>query len=984
MKHGTYRLTLAIASFFVFQHIAMANDVKQIPFDEENISKRIIDARHLAFDEGENHNDTVPFSEYLSDGERKQIAKVILKSVTGGQIELDRGALLLRYEKDKGDNRYVRSVVSAIVHRLSKAANARFEADAQKRVHEMLGLAKADRSERIERLRTQCDEHEQAAVSLAQEIRVTSDAEGELWQESPEGEKLRSQLYESLSKAFDCRLEYQNDQLANARQDIATAESRLARRQELRQRIIDRRVEELIDGEDTTWSNDWRRWPVTDTADRDARSPFRKQARSEESENKDGLPLAMTLRELKRNDSNNVTMFFAIENESRQPYVVTKHTVESDGSYGGDTHFWPIGPGKTITTNIPVGESDNYRVQLRGHPSETGRRGSSLLLATWSSSESLLDQAALDAPTLKTVAEVEARVREMIEERKAITNAIVRFRWRGSGSYQFNRHYSVFVNGQYRRSDCRGVAADGRMDCTVMATPKFVFTNDRNTDGPVYSARDFAGKDVGWTGAMGDSIPDVRKLGWIAWNVESLDTHTFEEQLLTERRRGIAVTVEERDGISVSVVKFSKEDTDKVKDAWGEYWLAPSQGNYPVSIAHGWTMKADNAKYVISQRTTWKQFDRIWFPENVTYKYATSDGENSPPRVDAHEFELMDAEFNRSPFPDVFAPETTLDEVAARSNRTRSHENSTSTSSAIRPVFRGKSYDYWFRALQIERDAEVLKQAMEAMRVLVEDRDEEKVAAAIFRVMRVFGTASDGPKHEAEDALHSLEPSTVFDAIVAELPKSNRLSRRFLFRTLDSTQLPVQFRNVRAGRTDEIAAAWIVAEKDPPSTSDFWDIVRVAGWGEFKMTTKDRLTEVLNAVEPIDSEMLRAVLHARATVSPDHKGLAESIMTNEHLQPAEKASVLSHLGPHAVAVLPQIIVELDKLGPITGDRPVAQQHRGWIGALRAIGPKAKSALPLLRRLETEAEKMRKKLDDDHEQLALLADAIRKIEGAESQ
>ena len=1115
MKYDTYRLILAIIGFFLFQQVAMAADIKRVPLDEENIARGISDAKGIRFDDGEHDNQFQPLSEHLSEDERNQIAKAILKSMTGGRVELEGNLLWLRYEKDKVDNRYVRRVVSTIVHRLSEAANARFEANAQKRVQEWLGLAKADRLQRIDQLRTQCQEHERVAAAIAENLRVRTDNTREQRRSTPQGARLRSQLHEAISKAFDCRLEYQKAQLANARQDIATAEARITRRQELRDKIIDRRVDELIDDEDTTWPNDWRRWPGAAISDRGARNPLRRRARSEESESKDDRPLsmrlvatsvneegepqlhfnivnetdtpytiitiqtsfnnyrgarlatisippretagttvvvaeaehyqislggfpsntpaprlekiigrwtspegftlhgapttsasdsddvfgetsdgtqsgktaenplAMTLRKLKRVDSNHVTLFFAITNESEQPYVVTKYITELDGSYGGDNPHWPIGPGKTITTNIPVDRSEQYRISLRGYAAGSKRTNSNQLLAQWSSSGIMLGQPMPDAPLLKTVQEVEGRLREMIQERKAITNATISFRWRGSGSYDFNRVYSVFVNGQYRRSDCRGVGSDGVMDYTAIATPEFRFSYDRNSGESAYSARKEADQDVGWSGAWGDSIPNPRKIGWVVWNIESLDTHSFEEQLLADRRRNATVKVEEHNERKVTVVRFDKEENDKVKDSWGEYWLDPSQGNYPVYNAYGWTNKdANNTKFIVAQRTWWKQFDTVWFPQEITYEYSQSDKKD-----DVYQFELTRAEFNRSPFPDMFSPEAAVD-AKLRQNEDLNRSNTyTTTASRSKPVFRGKSYDYWFRALQVERDVEILKQAMEAMRVLVEDRDDAKVAAAILRAMRIYGTATDGPRDHAFGVLSSLEPTTVLDAIVAEMDESNLLSRNFFFRYLGSSQLPQRFQSARADRASDIATAWLAVEERPSTKSDYWRIARIAGWGELKPETKTQLIEQLKAVETTDSEILHAVFGALANLSPNDERLPAAIISNEYLDMVAKGDVLSELGPYSVVALPQIIDELEKLGPITGDKSLAGRHKSLIRALHAIGPQAKSALPLLKRLESEAKELPEepstrgysKMIVD-EQRTLLSNAIREIEG----
>ena len=107
-----------------------------------------------------------------------------------------------------------------------------------RRVDRFLEQSKADKSKRIDQLRAQYEAHERTAASLAHELRTKTDSEGKLWLKLPESDELRSQLQQAISKAFDCRVEYQQAQLANASHDIATAAARISRRKELRDKVI--------------------------------------------------------------------------------------------------------------------------------------------------------------------------------------------------------------------------------------------------------------------------------------------------------------------------------------------------------------------------------------------------------------------------------------------------------------------------------------------------------------------------------------------------------------------------------------------------------------------------------------------------------------------------------------------------------------------------------------------------------------------------
>ena len=257
-------------------------------------------------------------------------------------------------------------------------------------------------------------------------------------------------------------------------------------------------------------------------------------------------------------------------------------------------------------------------------------------------------------PQLATVEEVETHLRKVFEERKLLTNADVEFRLISDGDNSYNRRYHVWLSGESRRSDMKGVATDGRSDETQILTPRYSFFEDRIDGGPQYSARDpeKAKKPVGWNGVS--CVPDLRKFGLIAWSVESIDSHPWGKNLLNKVRHDVRVETGKHDGHPITIVKsVNKYDNEHGKfEGRNEYWLSPAHGNLPIYLETRTTLPdAEKRVVVIKQHVQWKQFDRVWFPQKIEYIYQITGKQDNKTTLD-----VTAARFNLDPFPEVFDP----------------------------------------------------------------------------------------------------------------------------------------------------------------------------------------------------------------------------------------------------------------------------------------------------------------------------------------
>ena len=218
------------------------------------------------------------------------------------------------------------------------------------------------------------------------------------------------------------------------------------------------------------------------------------------------------------------------------------------------------------------------------------------------------------------------------------------------GSYAASRRYHVWINGNRKRSDCRGLSEDGASNYTHLITPAFSLYDDRlDPRKSQFNARD-PKQPVGW-GTLGTVI-DVSKIGLVNWSIESLGSHSYDEDLLPKNRRNMRVETDQRDGKPITIVKMDCRH-ENTAESWSEFWLSPTQGNYPIYLASGWTDKeSPHNKYVVSQQTQWEQFDGVWFPTSVKYRYQCEDEAID----DTSNFELVAARFSVTDFPDVFDP----------------------------------------------------------------------------------------------------------------------------------------------------------------------------------------------------------------------------------------------------------------------------------------------------------------------------------------
>ena len=91
---------------------------------------------------------------------------------------------------------------------------------------------------------------ERAAARLAEGLRTE---QGRVSPDARHVVSLREQLREEVKRAFQLRMQIQQADLKDAEAALAASRNRLAKRQQLADKIIARRVEQLESGEDTSW-----------------------------------------------------------------------------------------------------------------------------------------------------------------------------------------------------------------------------------------------------------------------------------------------------------------------------------------------------------------------------------------------------------------------------------------------------------------------------------------------------------------------------------------------------------------------------------------------------------------------------------------------------------------------------------------------------------------------------------------------------------
>lgn len=246
---------------------------------------------------------------------------------------------------------------------------------------------------------------------------------------------------------------------------------------------------------------------------------------------------------------------------------------------------------------------------------------------------------------LTTVAEVEAHLRSLLKQRGDINNAEVKFIQTSTGGYEYRRRYHVWKTGDKQRCDVKGPSSDGLTNTVSIITPEYVYYNDIESEYSEFSIR----SDDKVRGNA--SVPQLTKFGFVNWNVESLESHSAEDFFLAENRKDVEVSTTKRNGQALTVVKF-KRIFDNGREGWGEFWLSPAQGNYPVYLESGLKVRdSEKTDLVMSQQVQWRQCDNIWFPERIERKYQRTDWPTEINKV-----VTQSARFNVDTFPDVFDP----------------------------------------------------------------------------------------------------------------------------------------------------------------------------------------------------------------------------------------------------------------------------------------------------------------------------------------
>jgi hypothetical protein len=276
-------------------------------------------------------------------------------------------------------------------------------------------------------------------------------------------------------------------------------------------------------------------------------------------------------------------------------------------------------------------------------------------------------------------------------------------------------------------------------------------------------------------------------------------------------------------------------------------------------------------------------------------------------------------------------------------------------------TYDGKHYEEWMSLLETERSPERLLEAVSAIKVLMPEGDDERVARSLLRAMQTFGSdESDGSPEgkliEATDSLlFQLDPTSVGQAIVAELPNTNQRAARFLgsyfaggfqgktgsshWRKAMAAAAPQI-----ASRTLELAGDLAAARKDEANA----DSIALLTLAAALCTNIDVDVSKIEGFLPRFRQALRSdnddEAHAGACIlvqyEPDTKGIAEVVvrMGNGRKSPlGSPINLLTKLGRHAESVVPSLVDDLlnDPFDISSRDR-----QRYARDALRMIGEPA--------------------------------------------
>jgi hypothetical protein len=247
-------------------------------------------------------------------------------------------------------------------------------------------------------------------------------------------------------------------------------------------------------------------------------------------------------------------------------------------------------------------------------------------------------------------------------------------------------------------------------------------------------------------------------------------------------------------------------------------------------------------------------------------------------------------------------------------------------------MYDGKSYSQWMSVLETERSPDRLLEALKAIRELMPEGDDARVAGVLLRLMRTYGDAlrQSGARGNLVSAARSqfglLSAEGIIQAVSAELPKLNYDQAEFLSEVLrsgfrDPSSTTSGFRSERAGWCDAIknAAPQLVAEALELSrrTDGSVDIAAMLNFAEtLSMLAKLDVRQIEGFLprfrEALRSEDDRAVLAAASVLvihEPETEGLAEVVIRflGNARDGLRTRQLLRALGPRAKPVVPEMI-----------------------------------------------------------------------------
>ncbi len=239
-------------------------------------------------------------------------------------------------------------------------------------------------------------------------------------------------------------------------------------------------------------------------------------------------------------------------------------------------------------------------------------------------------------PQLTTVEEAEARVRELIQQHKAIVNAEFEYTvWSGddNGNTLPNR-YHVWLNSQNGRRD--------HDEATEIQTEEYSFYRDANENRFGKGQQKFTR----------NTIPTLERMVGLYLPDAVVSTYDLQHHLLPENRKNITVELGKMDGQPVTIVKFDRELPHADK-GWTQYVLSPAQGNCPIAITHNHSFQSgEKPSYSDSTQVSWRKCGETWFPKTIRNRLHSA----VDARDERAEIQIERARFNADPFPDVFDP----------------------------------------------------------------------------------------------------------------------------------------------------------------------------------------------------------------------------------------------------------------------------------------------------------------------------------------